>query len=93
MKLKHLLFVGYLFISLPFFGKPSAKVYFFEIDDNIAKPAYETEKAIKKPPLKRRIYFYYDLTPLGRIRIGGQIRTLLLEAPMTTIVFIDNARS
>lgn len=93
MKLKHLLFVGYLFISLPFFGQTvSKKVYFFEIDDNIAKPALrKTEKAIKEATAEKADILLLRLNTFGgELESADKIRTLLLEAPMTTIVFIDN---
>ena len=68
------------------------KVYFFEIDDNIAKPALrKTEKAVAAAAeINADILFLRLNTFGGELDAADKIRTLLLEAPMTTIVLIDN---
>ena len=68
------------------------KVYFFEIDDNIAKPALrKTEKAVAAAAETNADILFLRLNTFGgELDAADKIRTLLLEAPMTTIVLIDN---
>ncbi len=67
-------------------------IYFYEIDDNIAKPALrKTEKALKEATDLKADYLLLRLNTFGgELEAADKIRTLLLEAPMPTIVFIDN---
>ena len=72
------------------------KVYYFSIDDVIAKPAQrQTELAVKEAEKQQAgILFLHLNTFGGELEAADKIRTLLLEAPMPVFVFIDkNAAS
>ena len=95
--MKHLTFIFLTLLSLHLFAQQDViRVYQFEIDDNIAKPALrKTEKAVTKATEDK-----YDILLLRLNTFGGElesaekIRTLLLECTIPTYVFIDpNAAS
>lgn len=68
------------------------KVYYFKIDDNISKPALrKTEKAIEEAKNLKSDCILLELNTFGgELDAADKIRTLLLNAPMQTIVFINN---
>jgi len=95
--MKHFLFFFFTLVSFQLMAQQNPiKVYQFEIDDNIARPALrKTQKAIDKVTEGK-----YDILLLRLNTFGGElesaekIRTLLLECPIPTYVFIDpNAAS
>ena len=95
--MKRLILIFLTLLSTPLIAQQDAiRVYQFEIDDNIARPALrKAEKAIAKATGDQ-----YDILILRLNTFGGElgaaekIRTLLLECPIPTYVFIDpNAAS
>lgn len=91
------LFTFFLF-SLGFINaqEENKKVYLFEIDDNISKPALRrTEKAVAKAVEQEADILFLRLNTFGgELDAAEKIRTLLMEAPMPVYVFIDpNAAS
>lgn len=68
------------------------KVYFYNIDENIAKPALrKTEKAVKEAGEQKADFLLLELNTFGgELESADKIRTLLLNAPMPTMVFINN---
>lgn len=68
------------------------KVYYYAIDDNISKPALRlTEQAVKEAKAQRADFLFLELNTFGgELEAADKIRTLLLNAPMPTIVFINN---
>jgi len=68
------------------------KIYYFTIEETIAKPALrKTEQALNAAKnMKADILFLRLNTFGGELDAADKIRTLLLDAPMTTFVFIDN---
>ncbi|MBR4136551.1 MAG: nodulation protein NfeD [Bacteroidales bacterium] len=73
-------------------AQSSHQVYYFTIDDNIAKPAVrKTEKAVKEATEQKADYLLLELNTFGgELDAADKIRTLLLNAPMPTMVFINN---
>ncbi|MBQ7490201.1 MAG: nodulation protein NfeD [Bacteroidales bacterium] len=73
-------------------AQTSKKIYYFEIDDNIAKPALrKTEKAVEAAKTSKADILFLRLNTFGgELDAADKIRTLLLDAPMTTMVLIDN---
>ena len=72
------------------------KVYYFVIDDVIAKPAQRiTEMAVKEAETQQADILFLRLNTFGgELEAAETIRTLLLDAPMPVFVFIDkNAAS
>lgn len=68
------------------------KIYCFTIDDNIAKPAQrKTELAVSKAIEMKADWLFLRLNTFGgELEAADEIRTLLMDAPMPVIVFIDN---
>lgn len=68
------------------------KVYYYTINDNIAKPAQRlTERAVKDATEQKADYILLELNTFGgELQAADEIRTLLLNAPMPTMVFINN---
>lgn len=68
------------------------KVYYYAIDDNISKPALRlTERAVKDATEMKADYILLELNTFGgELDAADKIRTLLLNAPMPTIAFINN---
>ncbi len=68
------------------------KVYYYKIDDNIAKPALrKTEKAVKDAEAMKADYILLELNTFGgELDAADKIRTLLLNAPMPTMVWVNN---
>lgn len=74
----------------------TTRVYSFEINDNISRPALrKTEKAVREATQDSADILLLRLNTFGgELEAAEKIRTLLLEAPMQTFVFIDpNAAS
>jgi len=74
----------------------STKVYYFAIDDVIAKPAQrQTELAVKEAENQQADILFLHLNTFGgELEAAENIRTLLLDAPIPVFVFIDkNAAS
>ncbi len=69
-----------------------SKVYYYQIDENIAKPALrKTEKAVNDATAMKADYLLLELNTFGgELDAADKIRTLLLNAPMPTIVLINN---
>ncbi|MCL2290469.1 MAG: nodulation protein NfeD [Bacteroidetes bacterium] len=94
-----LLFTFLLFSLLPFTSlaqQNGTKVYYFTIDDVIAKPAQRiTELAVKEAENQKADILLLRLNTFGgELEAAENIRTLLLDAPMPVFVFIDkNAAS
>jgi len=94
----------FLFFLFPVFCLPFTlfaqqgitKVYYFSINDVISKPAQrQTELAVKEATQQHADILFLHLNTFGgELEVAENIRTLLLEAPMTVFVFIDkNAAS
>ena len=68
------------------------KVYYYAIDDNISKPALRlTERAVKDATEMKADYILLELNTFGgELDAADKIRTLLMNAPMPTIAFINN---
>lgn len=83
------LFAGLLPLSAQ---TDSKKIYVFEIDDNISKPALrKTEKALEEAKEMKADLLLLRLNTFGgELEAADKIRTLLLDAPMPTMVYIDN---
>ena len=93
MKLDRLFII--LFITLictTIQAQTPAKVYYYTIDDNIAKPVLrKTEKAVKDAEAMKADYLFLELNTFGgELDAADKIRTLLLNAPMPTLVFVNN---
>ncbi|MBO4488038.1 MAG: nodulation protein NfeD [Bacteroidales bacterium] len=73
-------------------AQSSHQIYYYTIDDNIAKPAVrKTEKAVKEATEQKADYLLLELNTFGgELDAADKIRTLLLNAPMPTMVFINN---
>lgn len=74
------------------FAQAQTKVYYYNIDENIAKPALrKTEKALQEAKEQKVDYILLELNTFGgELDAADKIRTLLLNAPMPTMVFINN---
>jgi len=74
------------------FGQAQTKVYYYNIDENIAKPALrKTQKALEDAKTQKADYVLLELNTFGgELDAADKIRTLLLNAPMPTLVFINN---
>lgn len=81
-----------VFVILAFATHAQTKVYYFTIDDNISKPALrKTEKAVEEATKQKSDYLLLELNTFGgELDAADKIRTLLLNAPMPTMVFINN---
>jgi membrane-bound serine protease (ClpP class) len=91
-----LLSAFYFLPSTLFAQQNGTKVYYYSIDDVIAKPAQrQTDLAVKEAiNQKANILFLHLNTFGGELEAAENIRTLLLDAPMPVFVFIDkNAAS
>lgn len=93
MKLNRLFII--LFITLictTIQAQTPAKVYYYTIDNNIAKPVLrKTEKAVKDAEAMKADYLFLELNTFGgELDAADKIRTLLLNAPMPTLVFVNN---
>jgi membrane-bound serine protease (ClpP class) len=88
-----------LILFIPFISfaqQNGAKVYYFTIDETIAKPAQrKTELAVKEAQNQQADILFLHLNTFGgELEAAENIRTLLLDAPMPVFVFIDkNAAS
>ena len=85
-----------LTLSLSAFSQESKKIYYFEIDDVIAKPAKKkTELAIKEATTQKADIILLRLNTFGgELEAADQIRTMLLKVEIPVFVFIDvNAAS
>ncbi len=73
-------------------AQQTPKVYYYIIDDNISKPALrKTEKALEDAQAQKADYLLLELNTFGgELDAADKIRTLLLNAPMPTMVFINN---
>ncbi len=81
-----------LLFVLVSYSQTSPSVYYFIIDDNISKPALrKTQKAVKEATEQKANYLLLELNTFGgELDAADEIRTLLLNAPMPTLVFINN---
>jgi membrane-bound serine protease (ClpP class) len=88
---------SFSFLLSPIFAQQNAtKVYYFSIDDVIAKPAQrQTEYAVKESKSQQADILFLHLNTFGgELEAAENIRTLLLDAPIPVFVFIDkNAAS
>lgn len=73
-------------------GIDAQHIYYYKIDDNISKPALrQTEKALQEAKAQHSDYLFLELNTFGgELDAADKIRTLLLDAPMPTIVFINH---
>src|SRR5574344_1243844 len=74
----------------------SSKIYVFEIDEEIAKPALrKTQKAIREAEKQKADFIVLHLNTFGgELSAADEIRTLLLNTPITTVAYINlNAAS
>ena len=87
-----LLFVLVLTAVPAAIAQKADKIYYYAIDDNISKPAVRlTEQAVKEAKVQQADFLFLELNTFGgELESADKIRTLLLNAPMPTIVFINN---
>ncbi|MCL1850763.1 MAG: nodulation protein NfeD [Bacteroidetes bacterium] len=86
----------FILLFLPLFSFAQQKVYYFTIDETIAKPAQrKTELAVKEAVNQNADILFLHLNTFGgELEAAENIRTLLLDATMPVFVFIDkNAAS
>jgi membrane-bound serine protease (ClpP class) len=92
-----LYFSLFTFLTFTSFAQQNGtKVYYFTIDDVIAKPAQRiTELAVREAENQQADILLLRLNTFGgELEAAENIRTLLLDAPMPVFVFIDkNAAS
>lgn len=81
-----------LWIPIMLFSQDNVKVFYYKIDDNIAKPAQRnTEKALESAQEAHADYLFLELNTFGgELEAADKIRTTLLNAPMPTLVFVNN---
>ena len=91
MKFKHILLILAIYFVISTVSAQQ-KVYYYKIDDNISKPALRlTERAVKDATEMKADYILLELNTFGgELDAADKIRTLLLNAPMPTLVFINN---
>ena len=67
-------------------------IYYYKIDEEIAKPALrKTQLALKEATGGNFSYILLEMNTFGgELSAADEIRTLLLEAPMPIIAFINN---
>ena len=90
------LFILLFFSVCAFAQQNGTKVYYFTIDDVIAKPAQrKTELAVKEAQNQQADILFLHLNTFGgELEAAENIRTLLLDATIPVFVFIDkNAAS
>jgi len=92
MKSRICLLLCLLCLGSSVFAQETKKVYVYTIDDNIAKPALrKTEKAVADAKARHADILLLELNTFGgELDAADKIRTLLLNAPMPTMVFINN---
>ena len=86
-------FLGTLSLLLGFFSASAQEnIYYFKIDEEIAKPALrKTQLALKEASEGNCDYILLEMNTFGgELASADEIRTLLLEAPMPVLVFINN---
>lgn len=91
MKIKSILLLLVCWMTV-FAASAQSKVYYYKIDDNISKPALRlTERAVKDATEMKADYILLELNTFGgELDAADKIRTLLMNAPMPTIAFINN---
>lgn len=91
MKIKRTLLLLVSMLSL-LTASAQQKIYYYAIDDNISKPALRlTERAIKDATAQKADGILLELNTFGgELEAADEIRTLLLNAPIPTMVFINN---
>ena len=93
---KYLCFSAVLFSGITSTTVQAQKIYNFEIKEDIAKPALrKTQKAVKEAESENADFLVLHLNTFGgELSAADEIRTLLLNTPVKTVVFIDpNAAS
>lgn len=91
MKIRSILLLLVCWMTV-FAASAQSKVYYYKIDDNISKPALRlTERAVKDATEMKADYILLELNTFGgELDAADKIRTLLMNAPMPTIAFINN---
>ncbi|MCQ2276569.1 MAG: nodulation protein NfeD [Bacteroidales bacterium] len=89
---RYLTMLLFVLVAWTIQAQHTTKVYYYNIDDNIAKPALrKTEKAVADAKAQKADYLLLELNTFGgELDAADKIRTLLLNAPMPTMVFINN---
>lgn len=79
-------------LSLNIAVQAQKNIYCFSINENISKPALrKTEKALEEAKQQKADYILLELNTFGgELDAADKIRTLLLNAPIPTMVFINN---
>lgn len=92
MKSRLFILISCLCLLYSGFAQQTKIIYVYGIDDNIAKPALrKTEKAVAEATAQHADYLLLELNTFGgELDAADKIRTLLLNAPMPTMVFINN---
>ena len=86
-------FLGVLSLFLgTFHATAQENIYYFKIDEEIAKPALrKTQLALKEATEGNFNYILLEMNTFGgELASADEIRTLLLDAPMPVIAFINN---
>lgn len=86
------IFLLSFFLMMACLVNAQTRIYYFTIDDNISKPALrKTEKAVEEATRLKSDYLLLELNTFGgELDAADKIRTLLLNAPMPTMVFVNN---
>lgn len=93
---KGILILVVLFLTISSWGQSNKKVYYYEIDDVISKPAKKkTEIALKEADTENADIILLRLNTFGgELEAADQIRTMLMKSKIPVFVFIDlNAAS
>lgn len=93
---KGILILVVLFLTISSWGQSNKKVYYYEIDDVISKPAKKkTEIALKEANTEKADIILLRLNTFGgELEAADQIRTMLMKSKIPVFVFIDlNAAS
>lgn len=87
-----LLLFTMLFLLLPLGLEAQTRVYYYQIDEEIAKPALrKTEMAVAYAVQHHFDVIFLEMNTFGgELESADKIRTLLMDAPITTMVFINN---
>ena len=91
MKIKSILLLLVCWMTV-FAASAQSKVYYYKIDGDISSPALRlSERVLKDATEMKADYILLELNTFGgELDAADKIRTLLMNAPMPTIAFINN---
>lgn len=90
--IKYFLLLAILILSSSIFAQKQAKIYHFTLNQEIDRAAYRlVKKAVREAEAQKADYIVMTLNTYGgMLDAADSIRTILLQAKPTTIVFINN---